>query len=317
MIERILLTEDMEVSRVCLGSWQVKGFVSSNEKLFLACVENALDSGINFFDTAEAYSKGLAEQLIGRALKDKREKAVIATKFSHNHAEPRLIRKSLETSLKRLNTDYIDLYQYHWPSPNIPLEESIAEMQKLKSEGKIRAIGVSNWMQPEWEEVTDISEIISVQNSHSLLWRRSEKYVLPLCVSKNLGLLAYSPIFQGILTKEEFAEKNLPDDYRKQLIYAKDEYKNEIQKCLTAIGKIAQKYEKTRSQVALRWVLDTPGVKVAIVGMTKLSQLSDNLGAMAWKLTDEDYKFLSDSSPSFAFNGNPHDTLWGWHSRKR
>ena len=317
MTETIIIADDIEVSRICIGTWQVKGFVSSNDKMFLACIENAINSGINFIDTAEAYANGHAEHLIGRVIKDKRDKAVIATKFSHTHAEPRLIRKSLEKSLKRLNTDYIDLYQYHWPSPTVPLQDSLDELSKLKKEGKIRAFGVSNWMKPEWDEAKNISEISTVQNAHNLMWRRSEKSVLPLCIENDMLLLAYSAIFQGILCKESFSESELPDDYRRQLVYAKNEYKEVIRKCLDALGQIAEKYEKTRSQVAIRWVLDTPGVGIAIVGMTKLSQLSDNLGALGWKLEEEDYNLLALVSPDFALEEDPYDTLWGWHSRKQ
>src|SRR6266511_3987570 len=135
----------IEVSRLCIGCMQAWGWASSDDTRFVATVRHALDMGLNFLDTAPAYGNGHSEELVARAIDGRRHQVVIATKFNFDQSHPEDIRLSLEQSLRRLRTDYIDVFQQHWPSPDIPLADTIGELERLKQEGKIRAIGVSNW----------------------------------------------------------------------------------------------------------------------------------------------------------------------------
>jgi myo-inositol catabolism protein IolS len=130
--------------------------------------------GLNFLDTAAAYGDGYSEELVSDAIARRRDQVVIASKFNFNQSHPNGVRLSLEQSLRRLRTDYVDLFQQHWPSPDIPLADTIGELERLKEEGKIRAIGVSNWMEPEWKEMGDPSRVDALQPAYNLLWFRSE-----------------------------------------------------------------------------------------------------------------------------------------------
>src|SRR5262245_52068822 len=170
--KRILLGRTgIEVSRICIGCMPASGWASSDEAGFLDTVRHALDMGLNFLDTAAAYGNGYSEELVSKAIAGRRDQVVIATKFNFDHSHPKDVRLSLERSLRRLRTDHIDLLQQHWPPLDIPLSDTIGELARLKDEGKIRAIGVSNWMEPEWEELGDPPQVDSLQPAHSLLWR--------------------------------------------------------------------------------------------------------------------------------------------------
>lgn len=306
---------DLVVSRLCVGTWQATGWAGSDPIKFNQIIRKALDLGINFFDTAESYGDGVAEEQLSKALQRERQSVFIATKFSHKNATPEKARKALEGSLLRLKTDYIDLYQYHWPSPTVPLKETIEVMKLFKKEGKIRAIGVSNWNEPEWDEFDDTSDIDTLQNCYSLLWRGIEKRVLPFSRSQGMTVLAYSPLAQGILADQFSENDNLPKDPRRQNKLLSPEIFPKTKAILTEIRNVSQILGKPMNQIALRWLLDQVGVGVAIVGGTKSEQLESNFGALGWKLDPKDHQRLSEVTIEFSAKQEPHDTLWGWHSR--
>lgn len=308
---------DLKVSRLAVGTWQASGWAGSDEGSFTSIIRNALDKGVTFFDTAESYGDGYAEEALQKALAGERQRVIIASKFSHRSATPEKARKSLELSLKRLKTDYIDLYQYHWPSHTVPLKETIDVMKLFKKEGKIRAIGVSNWMEPEWEEFSDTTEIDTLQNCYSLLWRSIEKYVQPLCKEKSVTILAYSPLAQGILAERFLDIEELPKDPRRQNVLLDPKRFKKTLGVLAEIRAVAKKIGKTTAQVSLRWLLEQQNVGVAIIGATKLTQFTENLGAMGWKLEPEDLTRLSEVTTKFSADLKPHDTLWRWHSRAK
>ena len=169
------------VSRLALGCWQASpDWQSFDAQRFTQTVYAALSNGITLFDTAPVYGAGSSEELLSKALDSERTRVVIATKFTHRDSAPHKLRLAVEESLRRLRTDYIDLYQQHWPSPNIPFAETQEELLRLQHEGKIRAIGVSNWMEPEFAAHSDLSHIQTLQPSYSLLWRSIEKNVFCL-----------------------------------------------------------------------------------------------------------------------------------------
>lgn len=308
---------DSPVSRICFGAWQASDWATSNEKSFFESVRAALSLGINFFDTAEIYGNGISESLLGKALQGKRDRVIVATKFSHRNSRPAEIRRALEASLKRLKTDYVDLYQQHWPPLAPPLDESIAELSKLRSEGKIRAIGVSNWMGPEFGECSLTSDIDCVQNCCSLLWRSIEREVLPLCISNNIAVIAYSPLCQGLLAGRFKSAEEIPQDFRKKNILLSKERFEKSYAVAQAAAALAPKYDKPVSAVALRFLLDTPGITSVIVGASSASQVEDNIQALGWALDKDDYESLASLTIEYKTVFPDHSSLWGWHSRAK
>lgn len=308
----------IEVSRLCIGCWQAAGWSTSDDERFVRTVKHALDAGLNFLDTAEGYGRGHSEELVAKAIAGRRDQVVIATKFGPNHSAPGSLRETLETQLKRLKTDYIDVYQQHWPPKQPPLTETVAELEKLKDEGKIRAVGVSNWMEPEWEEIDDPSRVETLQPCHSLLWRSIEKNVLPLCRKHDIAVLPYSPLCQGILagkfeSLDDVPEKD-PRDSNRRLT---PEAWPTVRKVLGVLRKVAEKHDRTMAQTALRWLLDQDGITAPIVGASRPEQVDQNLGALDWTLDPEDWQRLDEVSWPLSEDLEPYDTLWHWHPKLR
>lgn len=304
---------DIEVTRMCIGAWQAAGWASSDDDRFVATVKHALDRGLNFIDTAAAYGSGHSEELVGRAVKGRRDQVVVATKF---HArEPGDVRKALEKSLRLLGMDHVDLLQQHWPSAQIGCEAVLDEMEELRREGKIRAIGVSNWMEPEWEEVKDHARVDSLQPCYSLIWRSIEKSVLGLCRRNSISVIPYSPLCQGLLTGRFREQADVPKDSRRGNRRAKPDELPATLKVVDALAEAARKNGKTVAQAALRWLLDQEGITSVIVGASRPEQVDDNLGALDWKLDPADWKSLADLSWPMSEGLKPYDTLWNWHPR--
>lgn len=307
-------------SRLCFGGWQASGWGNSSETEFCQLLDLAIEQGINFIDTAEVYGKGISETLIAKVIKSKkRESLIIASKFWAGNARPEKLRKSLEESLARLGTDYLDIYYYHWPSKNIPLAESIAEMQRLKEQGKIRAIGVCNWMEPEWQEFKDHHLIDILQPCYNLLWRGVEKNVLSICSKNNIAVFAYSPLAQGLLAGRYLLSEEIPEvksDPRRVNVLLKPENLTDVKKIVAGVKKVAQEIDVSPAQVALNWLLLQENISGAIVGITKESQLMENLKSLDFQLSHSQVAELTQLSADFALKNEPYDTLWGWHPKK-
>jgi len=305
----------IEVSRICVGCWQGAGWETSDDERFVATVRHALDSGLNFLDSAVGYGNGHSEELVGQAIEGRREQVVVASKFRPNMSKPEDVRKELEESLGRMKTDYIDLWQQHWPPKSPPLADTIGELERLKEEGKIRAIGVSNWMEPEWEEIGDPSRVECLQPNHSLLWRSIENRVLDICKEHHVAIITYSSICQGILAGKFKDLERIPKDSRQNNRRLTPEDWPEVQKVLQVLEEIAAKYDKTMAQTAIRWLLDQEGITCAIVGASRPDQVDRNLGALGWKLEAEDWQRLADVSWPLSEGLQPYDTLWNWHPK--
>ena len=313
---KVLGSSDIEVSRICLGTWQAHGWESSDDARIEEVIHTAIDSGVNFIDTAPAYGNGHSERLVGKAISGKRDKVVLATKVSHNRCSPEKLRKSLEESLSHLQTDYIDLLQQHWPGKTPPLQETLLELEKLKEEGKIRAIGVSNWEEREWEEINDPSSIDSFQPCYSLLWRRIEESILPLCKENNIGVIAYSPLCQGLLTGRFRTKVSLPKDPRKNNVLTKDNIFPKVIEFLDTMQEIADKNNRTLADIALQWVLQQEGITSAIVGCSKKEQLEAACISVESELPAEDLQSLSEAGKIFIELTRSFDSLWNWHPRR-
>jgi len=318
MIERAVLGRTgIEVSRLCLGCWQAAGWSTCDDDQFVTTVRHALDLGINFLDTAQAYGAGHSEELVGKAIAGRRDQVVLATKLNTRCSRPDLLRKSLDEQLQRLGTDYVDLYQQHWPSPDVPLMDTLGELERLKEEGKIRAVGVSNWMEPEWAEIDDPGRVDVLQPCYSLLWRSVEKSVLALCREHGIAVIPYSPLCQGILAGKFRSLEDVPTerDPRQNNQLLTPEKFPRVLPILDALSEVAGRYGKSMAQTALRWLLDQEGVTAPIVGASRPEQVDRNLGAFGWQLAGEDRDRLAEVSWPLSAELKPHSSLWNYHPR--
>jgi len=294
---------DLNITPLGFGAWAIGGgdwafgWGAQDDGASIAAIHEAIDVGINWIDTAAVYGLGHSEEIVAKALEGISTRPYMFTKCGRVWDENRRIGKRLkaasvraecEASLKRLRVDVIDLYQVHWPEPDEDIEEGWAEVAKLKSEGKVRWIGVSNFSVAQMERIAKIAPIASLQPPYSLVRREIEQEILPYCEKQNIGVLAYSPMASGLLTGAWTAERqaNLPaDDWRKsknpqfqEPLFSRNLRLVEL---LRAIG---TSHRCSPGEVALAWVLRLPSVTAAIVGARKPGQLRELVGAAEVKL---------------------------------
>jgi myo-inositol catabolism protein IolS len=270
---------EIEVSTVCCGTMAMcphPTYGESDDAESIAAVHAALEAGINFFDTAEGYADGYAEDVLGRALERRRGEAVIATKVSASHLRPADLARSCEQSLRRLRTDYIDLYQVHWPSRQVPFAETAAALERLRKEGKVRAWGVSNFGLLDMNEALEVAAPESNQLPYSLLWRAIEHDVLPVCDEGAVSIICYSPMAQGILTGKFTAPADVPAP-RRRARYCRDDVIELSFDVVEEVRAISTEIDEPMSAVALAWVLSRPGVTAAIAGARSAEQVAQNV----------------------------------------
>ncbi|MEX3949397.1 aldo/keto reductase [Paraburkholderia sp. EG287B] len=301
----------LQVSRLCLGC-MTYGVAERGthpwtlgEDASRPLIRQALDAGINFFDTANTYSDGTSEEIVGRALRDfvKRDDIVLATKV-YNRMRPGpngqgLSRKAILTeidhSLKRLGTDYVDLYQIHRWDYNTPIEETLEALHDVVKAGKARYIGASSMHAWQFSKALYTSrlngwtEFISMQDHVNLLYREEEREMLPLCADQGIAVMPWSPLARGRLTRDwnESSEREATDKFGKTL-YGADADKAIID----AVATIARAHDVPRAQVALAWLLHKPAITSPIIGASKPQHLEDAVAALSLKLSDEEIKTL-------------------------
>lgn len=290
---RQLGTSDLEVSEIALGTWLTTG-VGIEKDTAIACIDRAFDLGINFIDTANAYGRGASERVIGEALKGRaRGSYVLATKvyFPMSDTDRGLSReqilKQIDASLERLQTDHVDLYQCHRYDEETPLEETMTALTDIVKAGKVRYIGFSEWepdqIRAALELTPEAEKFVSSQPQYSLLWRRPEKAVIPLCTDNGISQIVWSPLGQGVLTGKYSADSPPPQDSRA----ASDDMggfmerlmRPEVIAAVDRIKPLAEEAGCTMAQFALAWVLREPNVASAIVGASRPEQLDDNAAA--------------------------------------
>ena len=270
-------------------------------------LHQAVDLGINHFDTAELYGQGRNESLLGKAFTDRFSELVVATKFGPQRdpnsgdftgidGSPANVRNSCEQSLKRLGIDQIDLYYLHRIDPDTPVEDTVGEMARLVQEGKIRAIGLSEASAEELRRAHEIHPITALQTEYSLFSRDVEEDILPTCVDLGISLVAYSPLGRGLLTGRYRSSQDRPsddDDFRANLQprFQPANFESNLQ-LVDVVKVVAERKGCTAAQLALAWVLDRGEHVVAIAGTTRLNNLQSNLGALDCQLTDEDRQEL-------------------------
>ena len=290
----------MKISVLTLGTWVSGGdsWGGSDAQESLKAIRTALDGGVTCIDTAPIYGQGRAETLVGQAIKGRRDNVAVATKCGLITQGRRVmvclkadsIRAEAEQSLRRLGTDYIDLYQCHWPDPQTPLEETMTALCELQAEGKIRRIGVSNFSLSQLKEAATCAPVFSAQNQLSILNQDIAGELLPYCRNEGVAVLAYGALGGGILTgKYALPPVFEKSDARKFFykFYEGDAFKK-TQAVLTAFRQI----NRPLNQVAINWVRQQPGVTSVIVGCRTAQQAKDNLAAADWDLSSEEMKKL-------------------------
>ncbi len=293
----------------------------------VAAIHAALDHGINFFDTAPAYGDGASEELLGRALKGRRGDAVIADKISSQKLDAEEVRTECEKSLKRLQIETIDLYQIHWPRGVVPIDETLGAMEKLVSDGKVRALGVCNFgVEQLGGAFQTSSPLVSNQVVYSLLSRAVEMDVAPVCQEHGMGLLCYSPIAQGLLAGSYADADAVPDERARTRHFSKDRPQSrhdepgceaETFEALAGVRKVAERLERSMADVSLAWLLHQPGVACVLAGASRPDQVTRNAGAADLALSDSDLAELDVATGRVKEAMGPSLDMWATPSRIR
>ena len=318
----------IKISAVGVGCWEIGGgYGSIEETEFIKAVGRALDQGINSFDTAEAYGFGASEKSLAKALGARRKEAVITTKFgvgypdtpNYRDSTRKRVMESIEKSLKNLDTDYVDVYLIHWPDRSVPFEEPMRALDELVKQGKVRAVGLSNFKLAEIERCMQARRVDVVQYCWNMFDRRMQTEIFPYCRDHKVGVMAYGSLAYGVLTGTMSEEMDFgSDDWRSrrgrlgninlfQHLFGPDHFLKNL-RAVEELKRIAQRYAKTLPQFALRWTLSNPVISTALVGCRSEREVNDNVGAVGWNISDADMKEID---AIFARNGvNPIPDAW-------
>ena len=293
---RKLGNTDIDVSVMGLGCWPFAGgsiWGDQDDDQSIATVHAALDAGINFFDTAEAYEKGESERVLARGLEGRRREAVIATKVDPNHLTSEAIASACEESLKNLNTDYIDLYQIHWPNHDVPIDKSWRALEGLVREGKVRSLGVANFAVGDLSSLIEVGRPETNQLPFSLLWRAIEFEILPLCREREIGLICYSPLAQGLLTGRYAMADEVPEGLARTRWYASTRAQARhgepgceaaVFTAISGIREVSRQVGAPIASVALAWARQQSGVTSFLVGARNPDELKTNLPSLSLEL---------------------------------
>lgn len=321
LYKKVKMIEE-QISAIGIGCWGFGGdWDTSDEKEAISIIHKAVDLGINFFDVAPVYGWGKSETILGKALKDgKRKNVLIASKAgltwekpgeTQNNLSKKNLFREIDESLRRLQTDYIDIYQMHWPDPNTPLEETADALAELKKAGKIRYVGLSNFNQKDVEKMMEYVDVHCQQSLYNLLERnpssyhnipldyRTEKEVLPNVRKYGQAFLPYSPMFQGLLAGK-FIDGNLFSEHDIRRANPKlagadaEKYMNAARE----VKKFAEEIGHPMNEVALNWLRQKPEVTSIIGGASSVGQIEKNIHCLTWELDDEMIERLNEISAS-------------------
>ena len=321
MQTRRLGTSDVQITPILMGTWQAgkKMWVGIEDAETTKAIRAAFEAGITTIDTAEVYGDGHSEQIVAQALSDVRDEVVYATKVFANHLQYDQVIEACDRSLKNLKTDYIDLYQIHWPSGAfnskiIPTEETMSALIELKQQGKIRAIGVSNFSRAQLEEIAQYGRIDSLQPPYSLFWRQVEADVMPYCIKNNISILAYSPLAQGLLTgKFEPGHQFDPVDNRaKNKLFQGENYER-AQQALEKLRPIASRHHTSLGNLAIAWLIAQPQTQ-AIVGARNAQQAAANALAADIQLSADDLQEIDAIGRIVTDHLDDNPVMWNWNS---
>ena len=318
---RKLADTDLKLSVITFGAWAAGGWMwgGTEQNDSVNAIRAAYDLGVTSIDTAPVYGQGKSEKIVGEAIKGiPRDKVQILTKYGlrwdtkqgqlffnsvDNNGKPidiyrfagkESVIKECENSLKRLGTDYIDLYQIHWADPTTPIQETMEAVAKLIDQGKVRYAGVCNYNAEQMKEAEKYIEIVSDQVPYSMVKRDIEKELVPYILKSGKSILAYSPLERGLLTgKMKPGYKFAEGDHRAGLPYFTNENIKRTNDFLEKIKPLAEEKKATIGQLVLRWTLDQPGITIALVGARNPKQFTQNARAVSFALTDSEIKFIT------------------------
>jgi len=295
---------DQEISRIGLGTWAIGGWLwgGSDRQECIRTIHKAIDLGINLIDSAPVYGFGLSEEIVGDAISEtgSRNKIIIATKAGlewnngkvyRNSSKERIL-KEIDDSLKRLQTDYIDLYQIHWPDPLVPVEETAEVMSMLLKQGKIRAIGVSNFTPEQMELFSSVTELHTCQPPYNLFERGIEENVLPYCKGKNIRMLLYGALCRGLLSgKMRIDTEFKGDDLRNfDPKFKKNMYENYLLTVEKLNDFANKRFDKNVLHLSVRWVLDVCESDISLWGARKPEQLNEVPEISGWNIDADSIK---------------------------
>ena len=298
----------LKVSAVGFGCWEIGGtYGRIDESQFQRAVAQAIDSGINCFDTAEAYGMGVSEEALATALGGRRNNVVIATKVGVGYEEMpnrrdssrERVLASIDKSLQRLRTDHVDVYLVHWPDPNTPLDETMRALDDVVRQGKVSFIGVSNFRLAQIEECARLRRIDVVQYAWNMFDRRMQAEIFPYCAAQQIAVMAYGSLAYGMLSGTFHAGMSFDEnDWRSRggnlgslnlfrTLFGPEHFPRNLA-AVEELKRLAAKYGKSLPQFALRWTLSNPVVGTALVGFRASAEVTENLGALGWDISNAD-----------------------------
>ncbi len=305
----------VDVSPVIFGAWAVGGWMwgGADEADSIRAIRASIDRGVTTIDTAAVYGQGYGEEVVARAIEGRRDRVQIATKCGmrwdaeggsdpwktqdrqghdvtiYRNSGPGSIAHECEQSLKRLKVDVIDLYQVHWPDTTTPVEQTMAALVKLQEQGKIRAIGVSNYDASWIKRAAAAAPIASLQPPFSLIQRKIEADILPVCREHGIGVIVYSPMERGLLTGTVTPDRQFPaDDHRSKHKFFTPENRRRVLESLDKVRPIAESHGASLAQVVINWTIQEPGITAALVGARNADQAEHNAGALDFTLTPDE-----------------------------
>ena len=319
MKKRSLGTSEVKITPILLGTWQAgkKMWSGIDDAESIKAIQAGVAAGITTIDTAEVYGEGHSERIVAQALSDQRDQVEYASKVFANHLKYDQVIEACERSLTNLQTDYLDLYQIHWPagsfnSESVPISETMQALNKLKQDGKIRAIGVSNFNREQLAEAANYGRVDSLQPPYSLFWRKIEQDAIPYCIENNISVLAYSSLAQGLLTgKFKPGHQFDQDDHRSANVLFQGENFIRAQQALEQLKPIAQKHNCTLAQLSLAWLIAQPQTN-AIAGARTITQAQDNAKAANVNLAVEELEEIDRIGRQVTDHLDDNPVMWAW-----
>lgn len=309
MLTREIGTSGIQASAIGLGTWAIGGWMwgGTDEARSIAAIQASVDEGVTLIDTAPAYGQGVAEEIVGKALRGRRDKVVLATKCGlvwhtqkgnhffdydgkpvHRYLGRDAIVHEVEQSLKRLGTDYIDHYITHWQDPTTPIEETMEALEALKSQGKIRSIGASNTSADEVRAYVAAGQLDAVQEEYSMVKRDIETSHIPLCLKQSVSVLSYSSLALGLLTGKIGPDRAFEgDDQRKNNPRFSQANRQKVSALMAGIAPIAEVHGATLAQTVIAWTVQQPGITFSLCGARDAGQATDNARAGRMRLTED------------------------------
>jgi aryl-alcohol dehydrogenase-like predicted oxidoreductase len=318
MLARQIGRSGVEASAIGLGTWAIGGWMwgGTDEGMSIAAIQASIDEGVSLIDTAPAYGKGLSEEIVGKAIRGRREKVVLATKCGlvwhtrkgnhffdydgqpvHRHLGRESIFHEVEQSLRRLGTDHIDLYITHWQDPTTPIAETVDALQDLKRQGKIGSIGASNLSVGELDAYVATGGLDAIQEEYSMVRRGIEATILPTCVRHDVSVLSYSSLALGLLSGRIGAERVFSgDDQRRDNPRFSIANREKVARLMAEIQPLADAHAATPAQIVIAWTIQQPGITFALCGARNPEQARENARAGRIRLSTTDIKTISEAA---------------------